>query len=93
MYSKCGCLEKAKDVFEYIVSKDVILLNAMIMGLAVNGEGRDAPRLFYKIEFGLKPNGSTRNDLFHSSQVFYIGLKLGAAAYRPRLPVFLFLRH
>ncbi|RYR59414.1 hypothetical protein Ahy_A05g025302 isoform A [Arachis hypogaea] len=60
MYSKCGCLDRAKDVFEHTVSKDVILFNAMIMGLAVNGEGKDAVRLFYKMpEFGLQPNAST----------------------------------
>ncbi|KAF7811011.1 WD repeat and FYVE domain-containing protein 3 [Senna tora] len=57
MYSKCGNLERAKEVFENTVSKDVVLFNAMIMGLAINGEGEDALRLFYKMpECGLKPN-------------------------------------
>lgn len=60
MYSKCGSLEKAKEVFEHTVSKDVVLFNAMIMGLAVYGEGDDALKLFYKMpEFGLKPNAGT----------------------------------
>ncbi|KAK7302620.1 hypothetical protein RJT34_13512 [Clitoria ternatea] len=60
MYSKCGSLDKAKDVFEHTVSKDVVLFNAMIMGLAVNGEGEDALRLFCKMpEFGLQPNAGT----------------------------------
>ncbi|XP_027367164.1 pentatricopeptide repeat-containing protein At2g29760, chloroplastic-like [Abrus precatorius] len=60
MYSKCGSLDRAKEVFEHTVSKDVVLFNAMIMGLAVNGEGEDALRLFYKMpEFGLQPNDGT----------------------------------
>lgn len=60
MYSKCGNLDKAKKVFEHTVSKDVVLFNAMIMGLAVYGKGEDALRLFYKIpEFGLQPNAGT----------------------------------
>lgn len=60
MYSKCGSLEKAKEVFEHTVSKDVVLFNAMIMGLAINGEGEDALKLFHKIpEFGLKPNAGS----------------------------------
>ncbi|TKY68202.1 Pentatricopeptide repeat-containing protein [Spatholobus suberectus] len=50
-------LDKAKEVFERPVSKDVVLFNAMIMGLVVYGEGEDALRLLYKMpEFGLQPN-------------------------------------
>ncbi|KAL2346015.1 hypothetical protein Fmac_000015 [Flemingia macrophylla] len=57
MYSKSGNLDKAKEVFEHTVSKDVVLFNSMIMGLAVCGEGEDALRLLYKMpEFGLQPN-------------------------------------
>ncbi|KAK7390958.1 hypothetical protein VNO78_19197 [Psophocarpus tetragonolobus] len=60
MYSKCGNLDKAKEIFENTVSKDVVLFNAMIMGLAVYGEGEDALKLFYKMpEFGLQPNPGT----------------------------------
>ncbi|CAJ1977367.1 unnamed protein product [Sphenostylis stenocarpa] len=60
MYSKCGNMNKAKEVFEHTVSKDVVLFNAMVMGLAVYGEGEDALRLFYRMpEFGLQPNAGT----------------------------------
>ncbi|GMY38615.1 pentatricopeptide repeat-containing protein At3g12770-like [Fagus crenata] len=60
MYSKCGSLERAKEVFDQMVSKDVVSFNAMIMGLAVNGEGEEALRLFSKMrEFGLQPNAGT----------------------------------
>ncbi|KAH7575365.1 hypothetical protein ACOSP7_005096 [Xanthoceras sorbifolium] len=60
MYSKCGNLEKAKVVFDRMVSKDIVSFNAMIMGLALNGEGEEAVALFYKMqEFGLHPNAGT----------------------------------
>ncbi|KAE8008064.1 hypothetical protein FH972_004611 [Carpinus fangiana] len=60
MYSKCGSLETAKEVFDHMVSKDVVSFNAMIMGLAANGEGEEALGLFSKMqEFGLKPNAGT----------------------------------
>lgn len=60
MYSKCGSLERAKEVFDQMVSKDIVSFNAMIMGLAVNSEGEEALRLFSRIqEFGLQPNAGT----------------------------------
>ncbi|GLU09136.1 hypothetical protein SLE2022_260100 [Rubroshorea leprosula] len=60
MYSKCGCLEKAEQVFGQMVSKDVISFNAMIMGLATNGKGEEAVSLFSKMqEVGLSPNAGT----------------------------------
>ncbi|KAL6957391.1 hypothetical protein U1Q18_035126 [Sarracenia purpurea var. burkii] len=60
MYSKCGSLAKAKEVFDQMVNKDVVSINAMIMGLAVNGKGEDALRLFSKVqELGLHPNAGT----------------------------------
>ncbi|XP_057466229.1 putative pentatricopeptide repeat-containing protein At3g08820 [Actinidia eriantha] len=60
MYSKCGSLAKAIQVFNQMVTKDVIAINAMIMGLAINGEGEDALRLFSKVqEYRLHPNSGT----------------------------------
>ncbi|XP_057963816.1 pentatricopeptide repeat-containing protein At1g08070, chloroplastic-like [Malania oleifera] len=60
MYSKCGSLERAKEVFDRMVSKDVVSFNAMVMGLAINGEGEEALRLFSRMqEFRLQPNAST----------------------------------
>ena len=41
MCSKCGYLERAKEIFGHKISKDVVLFNAMIMGLVVNGEGEE----------------------------------------------------
>ena len=60
MYCKCGALNKAKEVFQSIHLKDVISINVMIMGLAVNGEGHEALKLFYEVlECQLHPNGGT----------------------------------
>ncbi|KAF2321001.1 hypothetical protein GH714_032547 [Hevea brasiliensis] len=60
MYSKCGSLDKAKEVFNQMVSKDVVSFNTMIMGLAINGEGMEAVKLFSTMqEFGLHPNAGT----------------------------------
>ncbi|CAI0440035.1 unnamed protein product [Linum tenue] len=60
MYCKCGSLDNAKEVFRKLTTKDVISFNAMIMGLAVNGEGEDAIHLFEKMQdFALYPNAGT----------------------------------
>lgn len=60
MYSKCGNLVKAKEVFDQMVTKDVVSINAMIMGLATNGKGEDALTLFSKVkDFGLLPDTGT----------------------------------
>lgn len=60
MYAKCGSLDKAKEVFTQMVSKDIVSFNAMIMGLAVNSEGQEAVNLFSRMqEFGLHPNAVT----------------------------------
>ncbi|XP_048134746.1 putative pentatricopeptide repeat-containing protein At3g08820 isoform X2 [Rhodamnia argentea] len=60
MYCKCGRLEEAKEVFDQMIWKDIVSFNAMIMGLAMNGEGEEALRLFSSIrDLGLHPNSST----------------------------------
>nr|DAD44864.1 TPA_asm: hypothetical protein HUJ06_003094 [Nelumbo nucifera] len=60
MYSKCGSLGKAKEVFDQMVAKDVVAFNAIIMGLAINGKGEEALRLFSMMEeLGVHPNGGT----------------------------------
>ncbi|XP_018632244.1 pentatricopeptide repeat-containing protein At2g29760, chloroplastic-like [Nicotiana tomentosiformis] len=60
MYSKCGSLEKAGDVFDQLVVKDVVSFNAMIMGLAINGKGMEALKLFSQmLELNLRPNART----------------------------------
>ncbi|OWM64805.1 putative pentatricopeptide repeat-containing protein At3g08820 [Punica granatum] len=60
MYSKCGSLERAQEVFNRIAQKDAVSFNAMIMGLATNGSGEEALRLFHSMkQVGIKPNAGT----------------------------------
>ncbi|KAG8368449.1 hypothetical protein BUALT_Bualt15G0046600 [Buddleja alternifolia] len=60
MYCKCGSLDSARKVFEQMKKKDVVSFNAMIIGLAVNGEGEEALRLFFKMqELFLHPDSGT----------------------------------
>ena len=46
MYAKCGSMELAKQVFNGIVVKDVVVWSAMIVGYGVHGCGREAIDLY-----------------------------------------------
>lgn len=50
MYCKCGCLEKALEVFKGLSSKGLSSWNAMIGGLALHGKGEAAIELFTEME-------------------------------------------
>ncbi|XP_030939069.1 pentatricopeptide repeat-containing protein At5g50990 [Quercus lobata] len=50
MYSKCGAIQTAKQVFESVRRDDVSVWNAMIHGLAIHGLGLDAIAIFSKME-------------------------------------------
>ena len=55
MYSKCGLIDKAVDVFNRIPHKDVMSWTAMISGFGVNGQGENALKLFHQmVEQGVK---------------------------------------
>uniref|UniRef100_A0A5K0ZNW3 DYW domain-containing protein n=2 Tax=Nymphaea colorata TaxID=210225 RepID=A0A5K0ZNW3_9MAGN len=57
MYSKCGCIERAVEVFEGIPDKNIVCYTAMINGLAVNGHGESAAALFDRmVMVGIKPD-------------------------------------
>ncbi|CAH8295262.1 unnamed protein product [Eruca vesicaria subsp. sativa] len=57
MYAKCGCLDRARDVFESMKSRDVVSWTAMISAYGVSGKGRDAVALFSKMQdSGLVPD-------------------------------------
>nr|XP_043621741.1 pentatricopeptide repeat-containing protein At4g18840 [Erigeron canadensis]XP_043621742.1 pentatricopeptide repeat-containing protein At4g18840 [Erigeron canadensis] len=60
MYSKCGCLDKALEVFHETKNKDISTWNSMITGLGLHGFGEPALELFHKlVAEGLKPNEVT----------------------------------
>ncbi|KAK1428671.1 hypothetical protein QVD17_17510 [Tagetes erecta] len=64
MYSKCGDLNKALEVFSSADCKDVFVWSAMIAGLAMHGNGSDAIELFKKMqESSIRPNGVTFTNL------------------------------
>nr|GMD39786.1 pentatricopeptide repeat-containing protein At1g59720, chloroplastic/mitochondrial-like [Ipomoea batatas] len=60
MYVKCGCVEKAKEVFESMPVKDVKAWGSMIYGLAINGLAEDALNAFSRMgETKVEPNHVT----------------------------------
>ncbi|XP_065877507.1 pentatricopeptide repeat-containing protein At2g29760, chloroplastic [Euphorbia lathyris] len=64
MYSKCGDIEKALEVFDSAERRDVFVWSAMIAGLAMHGRGRAAIDLFMKMEEAqVKPNSITFTNL------------------------------
>uniref|UniRef100_A0A6N2LCP2 CBM20 domain-containing protein n=1 Tax=Salix viminalis TaxID=40686 RepID=A0A6N2LCP2_SALVM len=64
MYSKCGHLEKALEVFYSVERRDVFVWSATIAGLAMHGHGRAAIDLFSKMqEAKVKPNAVTFTNL------------------------------
>ncbi|XAR50399.1 hypothetical protein NMG60_11004715 [Bertholletia excelsa] len=50
MYSKCGRIETAKEIFRTIQRNDVSVWNAMINGLAIHGHASDAIAIFLCME-------------------------------------------
>jgi pentatricopeptide repeat protein len=49
MYSKCGSIERALDVFKGMHHRDKFTWTAIILGLAVNGYGKEAIQMFYRM--------------------------------------------
>ncbi|KAL3834556.1 hypothetical protein ACJIZ3_009292 [Penstemon smallii] len=60
MYGKCGCIEKAFEVFKGMPDKDVLAWTAMISVIALHGYGNEAFELFQEMEaVGVRPNAVT----------------------------------
>lgn len=60
MYSKCGCLEKALEIFHKTSKKDISTWNSMITGLGLHGYGKRALEIFHDLlTNGFKPNEVT----------------------------------
>jgi len=60
MYSKCGSLRSARDVFDRISSRDLISWNVIIACYGVHGCGKEALSLFLEMkETELKPDDAT----------------------------------
>ncbi|KAL7201657.1 hypothetical protein ACSBR1_033372 [Camellia fascicularis] len=64
MYSKCRQIEKARRVFDGMVEKDVVALNAMVSGYVQHGFVKEALCLVEEMQvIGLNPNVVTWNTL------------------------------
>ncbi|KDP31257.1 hypothetical protein JCGZ_11633 [Jatropha curcas] len=60
MYSRCGCLDKAYNVFKRMPKKNVVTWSAMISGFAMNGHGREAIQAFEEMQrIGILPDDQT----------------------------------
>ncbi|KAJ4824171.1 hypothetical protein Tsubulata_011902 [Turnera subulata] len=60
MYSKCGSVSKARQLFSKLTRKDLACWNSMIGGLAVNGFAEDAIDHYEKMkEAGVEPDDIT----------------------------------
>ncbi|KAL0337967.1 UNVERIFIED_CONTAM: Pentatricopeptide repeat-containing protein [Sesamum calycinum] len=60
MYAKCGCIERAKEVFEAMPVKDAKAWSSMIVGFAIHGLTKEALDTFAKMEEAkVEPNHVT----------------------------------
>ncbi|GFY81961.1 tetratricopeptide repeat (TPR)-like superfamily protein [Actinidia rufa] len=60
MYGKCGCMERAVEVFKEMPKKDILAWTAMISVFALNGYGKEAFDLFTEMEsLRVRPNSVT----------------------------------
>ncbi|KAK7390970.1 hypothetical protein VNO78_19220 [Psophocarpus tetragonolobus] len=60
MYSKCGCLNLACQLFDNLSSRDTFCYNAMIGGFASHGHGKQALEMYRKMKLeGLVPDAAT----------------------------------
>ncbi|ESW15100.1 hypothetical protein PHAVU_007G044100 [Phaseolus vulgaris] len=60
MYSKCGCLNLACQLFDQLSERDTFCYTAMIGGFAVHGHGGQALELYRKMKLeGLVPGDAT----------------------------------
>lgn len=60
MYSKCGCIDSARKVFDEVFDKDVCSWTAMIHGLASHGMSREAISSFEEMKnSGVMPDERT----------------------------------
>ncbi|KAM7491120.1 hypothetical protein LguiA_034041 [Lonicera macranthoides] len=60
MYSKCGAMDLAQEVFDDMPERSVVSWNSMIMGYGVHGHGEKALQVFLDMErSGQMPNDTT----------------------------------
>lgn len=60
LYSKCGSIDNAIQVFEAIIDKDVVIWSAMIAAYAIHGKGGEALKIFEQM---IKDSTNNPNDV------------------------------
>ncbi|XP_021766039.1 putative pentatricopeptide repeat-containing protein At3g08820 [Chenopodium quinoa] len=50
MYTKCGCMDKARGIFDQMLEKDVVAWTSIIQGYVVNGFAKEAIDMFFEME-------------------------------------------
>ncbi|XP_031503748.1 pentatricopeptide repeat-containing protein At3g12770-like [Nymphaea colorata] len=67
MYSKCGSMSNARNVFDRMPEKNVISWTAMVAGYSQNGQADEALKVFNGMQVaGIKPNSVTLVSLLHA---------------------------
>ncbi|KAJ7003532.1 hypothetical protein NC653_008684 [Populus alba x Populus x berolinensis] len=60
MYTKCGAMDLAREVFDKMPEKSVVSWNSMIIGYGMHGDGDKALEMFWEMEKGgPMPNDAT----------------------------------
>ncbi|XAR50591.1 hypothetical protein NMG60_11004950 [Bertholletia excelsa] len=59
MYSRCGCIDKALEVFHQIPDKNVVSWSSIILGLRINNRSFEALIFFRQMKLSLNPNSVT----------------------------------
>ncbi|KAJ7981229.1 Pentatricopeptide repeat [Quillaja saponaria] len=60
MYSRCGCIDFARQIFEKMSERTLVSWNSIIVGFAVNGHADEALKFFTLMQReGFKPDGVT----------------------------------
>lgn len=94
MYSKCGSVDKALQVFERLPKKSTITWNAIINGLAIHGRADEAIHYFSRMqEGGVKPSDVTYIAVLtacsHGGKVsegkVFFNHMIRVAGFRPRI--------
>ncbi|KAL8139449.1 hypothetical protein V2J09_005470 [Rumex salicifolius] len=68
MYAKCGCVDSSREVFDKILTRDVVLWNSMLAAYSQNGHPDDALALSKEMAFaGVRPSIATLVTVISSS--------------------------
>ncbi|KAK1319473.1 Pentatricopeptide repeat-containing protein [Acorus calamus] len=84
MYAKCGCIEKARRIFDDMGEKDTMAWSSMIVGLAIHGMVDDALDLYSMMaEAKVKPNKLA--PLFTARKKLHVEAEIGRRSTVPNI--------